>query len=298
MNTLKKISLLLVLVSFTFFSCEDDGGTSKIDLIEGVIPNLSKSLEADQIIDFQKLTNNEPISLKFNIDIHSGNPQSSDVVALYKKRSDGSIFYALLEENADLPKEYSMTPQSIVDLFSELNSVNDIELGDVVTLTARFTLNDGTLLNIINEEGDFVVGTNIQNNTSLYTISLNYPVSCVSDLAGTYSVLSSGTSTDGGASPNPISNHPYEVVITDTGGGTYTISDGAAGIYIQWYSQYGYTFETEGKFTDVCGTLNGSWGESFGGTITLTGTVNNNGTLSIHWENSFGDVVDAIYTKM
>lgn len=123
-------------------------------------------------------------------------------------------------------------------------------------------------------------------------------VSCSSDLAGSYSVLSSGTSTDSEPINNPITDFAYDVVITDNGGGNYTISDGVAGLYMEWYcTPYGYCFETEGNFTDICGDLSGTWTEAFGCDITLTGTDNGDGTLSINWSNCFGDSATAIYTK-
>ncbi len=119
----------------------------------------------------------------------------------------------------------------------------------------------------------------------------------VPNLAGNYAVVTNGTNTDG--QPEAI-DHAYDVTVTDLGGGSYSISDGVAGVYILWYSIYGYTFETEGNFTvnNCDNTLTGKWNTGFtGDAVTLTGSLEADGTLSIHWENEFGDISDAVYTK-
>ena len=75
-------------------------------------------------------------------------------------------------------------------------------------------------------------------------------------------------------------------------------SNGVAGVYQDWYCvPYGYCFETEGNFTDVCNNLSGSWTEAFGCPVELIGMVNADRTLTISWSNCFGDTIEqAIYT--
>jgi hypothetical protein len=123
--------------------------------------------------------------------------------------------------------------------------------------------------------------------------------SCPSDLAGTYSVLSSGSSTDSGPTPaeNPITNFPYTVVITAKGSGAYSMSDGYGGLYRLWYDIYGITKNYPGTFNDVCNTLSGTFAEPFGTDVNITGKVNANGTLTIRWENGYGDFGVGTYTK-
>ncbi|WP_242117876.1 hypothetical protein [Aestuariivivens sediminicola] len=130
-------------------------------------------------------------------------------------------------------------------------------------------------------------------------ITLTIIRDCPSDLAGTYSVVSNGTSTDGAPANNPLVNFAYEVVITQTGPISYSISDGVAGVYIDWYcAPYGYCFETPGTFSEICGVLTGSWVEAFGAQVRLSGVNNFDGTLTISWDNDFGDTATATYTKL
>lgn len=289
---MKKIKIILLALVIIFgVSCDDDGGSSVIELHEGAVPDMVKDASSDQIIDLVKVVNGDPVTLVFNAKVAQGNPATTDIVGYYKTQA-GPVYNTVLFSDVSLPQDFTLTTDDIVSAFAELNSTDDILLGDILSISTRFTMPDGTVLNIINDDGTSHTGTNI-SSTVLFTTVIDYPVSCPSDLSGVYHVVSNGDNTDG---QPPAVNLPYTVTLTDNGGGNYTISDGVAGVYIFWYSVYGYTFETAGNFTDICGELSGSWVESFGCQVDLTGTVNDDGTLTIHWDNCFGDYIDAVYT--
>jgi len=295
MKTNKFIILLITILAFTY-ACDDDGGDSAIDLIDAAIPNMAKSEGSDLILDLNRIINGEVITISFKAELAQGNPEKTDVVGVLATKA-GPVYTAVFEENAQLPKDYSITTDEIVAAFPQLNSADDLALGDVLSITTRYTLANGLVIDMIDEDGSSGTGTNPQNNV-LFNPVIAYPVSCPSDLGGNYTVVSSGFSTDGGPVNNPLVNFSYDIVLTDNGGGSYSISDGVAGVYIDWYSIYGYTFETVGNFTDVCGSLSGSWVEAFGCQVDLTGTDNGDGTLTIQWINCFGDeVTEAIYTR-
>lgn len=117
------------------------------------------------------------------------------------------------------------------------------------------------------------------------------------DISGTYNVISNGESTDSKPTNNPLVNFASTVTITQTGVGTYELSDGWAGVYIEWYSIYGNTEEEpQTLYLDVCNELNAEWTDIFGGGQTLTGKLNEDGTLTIRVDNVYGDYVDAVYT--
>ena len=116
----------------------------------------------------------------------------------------------------------------------------DIELGDVLSITAKHTLDNGTVLNIINPDGTFGVGSNIQT-TVLFNIVVTYPVACATELQGNYTSVVLSTNTTGLRSPQPVT-------ITQPSFGTYVLSDGTADIF-------GPDFPIGLKFTDVCNTL-------------------------------------------
>lgn len=205
-----------------------------------------------------------------------------------KSNVDRTIVVEVDDSSTADPSEYDISSTSLVIPAEEytgtvLISGNFDAIPDLTTTTLVLNLNglDGT-----QNEADY-----------RSEFSLDMFKKCPSELEGTYIALSTGASTDGGTGFPTVNNFEYEVTIERTGDLTYTISDGVAGVYIEWYSPYGYTFETEGNFIDVCNTLSGSWQDAFGSTIVINGSVNDDGTLTIDWVNGFGDEVTATYTK-
>ncbi len=296
---MKKIKLIFaVLVLIVLIpSCTNDGGDSKIDFGNGGVPNLVKDASTDDFIDFLAVNNGETFNLGLNVSIGQGEISSMDIVAFYRKGNNISS-KAILETNiTTFPATVNLSKDDIIAAFSELNSASDFVLGDQLTVSAELTLKDGRIIKILNDDGTTNYGQDIANST-IYAVVQNYSVSCASDLGGTYSVVSSGTATEIEPSDtNPTTDYPYTTVITDNGGGSYTMSDAFGGLEIFWYSVYGLTFEVNGPFNDLCGDLSGSFTGAFGEANELTGTVNPDGTLSIHWENEWGDFGNAVYTK-
>jgi hypothetical protein len=203
--------------------------------------------------------------------------------------SDRSISILVDESSTADPSEYSIDPASLVipagEYVGNVRIVPNFDaIPDLTTTTIALNL-------------DGVDGATIDNVRTSFALDIFKK--CDSELAGTYDVLSTGESTDGGTGFPTVDDFPYVVEITKNPDSDieYFISDGVAGVYIEWYTVYGYTFETEGNFTDVCQSLSGSWVDAFGSTVNLTGTDNGDGTLTINWVNGFGDTVTAIYTK-
>lgn len=296
MKNVKLIIASLFVVLFTV-SCEKDGGDSVIATSEGATPNIQKVAGTDAFIDLVAVNDNTPIEISFTVDVGFGDVASADVMMFYY--SGDNVYKATFATDVtSFPATFSFSQAEIFDAFTELNSAADLAVGDALRITAELTLTDGTVIKILNDDGSANYGADIANSP-LFSVVQTYNVSCPSDLAGTYSVLTTGTSTDPGpsASENPIANFPYNVTITANGGGNYTVSDAFGGVYMLWYDIYGLDFEVEGTFDDVCGTISGAFPEPFGTEVTYTGTVNSDGTLSIHWINGFGDEGDSVYTR-
>lgn len=293
---MKKIKFLLtfLFLATIMVSCDTDGGTSELDLMEGAVSNIQKNDASPAFLNLNELNAGNDVEITFDVDIKYGDVSSVDVLAFYKGQDTVYGPATLRAGVTDFPVQMSVSDADIIAAFDHLSSKADFELADEVILTTRLYLSDGRVIELLGEGGSRNYGSDI-HTSSFYNAQVSYPVSCPSDLAGTYDVVSNGSSTDPDT-PEDAVNLPYTVTITADGGGSYTISDGVAGVYIFWYSKYGYTFETPGTFTDICGTLTGSWVERFGCPIDLTGTVNPDGTLSIQWSNCFGDEATAVYT--
>lgn len=289
-----KIILITIVVACLGYSCEDDGGTSVIPLNDGAVPNMVKSATTDAFFDLVKLNNGENVTVSFRAEVAQGNPVSVDVVGIYRS-SLGPVYATTLFSNASLPQDYSLSISDIVAAFAEINSSDDILLGDVLTITLRFTMADGTVLNIINDDGNNNVGTNIQTNVDLFTYAINYPVSCPSDIGGTYLVSSTGIGCCGVA---PITNYEYTVIVTDNGGGSYSLSDFSGGAYDGLFcGPFGICGDASGgTITDVCGTLSGSAPDCCGDNITFTGVVNPDGTWDVEVSSGF-ILAESVWTK-
>lgn len=283
---MKNLKLILFIIAITILgiSCEDDGGTSVITLEDGAVPNMIKSADTDAFFDLVKIQSGENVSISFSVDVAQGNPTSTDIVAIYRS-SLGSVYNTTLFSNVTLPQNYDLSISDIVAAFTELNSTEDVLLGDVVTITTRFTMADGTILNIVNNDGTSGTGTNIQT-TVLFTSVINYPVSCPSDIGGTYLVSSTGIGCCGVA---PITDYQYTVTVTDQGGGAYALSDFSGGAYDGLFcAPFGICGDASGGVvTDVCGTLSGSSPDCCGDNIDFSGEVNADGTWSVEVSSGF-----------
>lgn len=238
-----KILLLIIISAFVSFSCKnDDGGDSALVLETGAVPNMIKEPGSDVIIDLVRLTSGEVLSISFSVDVAQGSPVSTDVIAAFVT-SEGPVYTATLASNVSLPGVYTVTSDDIIAAFSEINSIEDIKLGDVLRISTRFTMPDGRILSLLNDDGTDNTGTTL-SNSKLVSVVINYPVSCPTMLEGNYISTVIASSID---IPTNFRS-PQPVVITQPSAGTYILSDGTADIF-------GPDFPIGLTFTDVCETI-------------------------------------------
>lgn len=162
---------------------------------------------------------------------------------------------------------------SVTELLSKLGkNPADVKVGETVRIYAD-----------INQANNKVV-----RDRDVVTL----PFSCPSDLAGAYTSVTSGSSTDG-CCPNPEVDFPSEVTITKLSDGRYQLNDFSAGLYLKWYSVYGISSvnDSPGKILDVCGKITFyDTTEPFATPIVGEGTVDNaTGKITYSWENGYGD---------
>jgi hypothetical protein len=237
-----KILLFTIAIGVLSFSCDKDGGSSTLELENGAVPNFIKDASSDQIFDLTKVLNGTPLNLSFNASVAQGSVVSSDIIATYATLA-GPVYKSTLFTNVALPSDFSLTTNDVIAAFTEINSTDDFQLGDVLTISTRFTMSDGRVLSLINDDGTDNTGTTL-SNSKLVTIKISYPVSCPTMLEGNYTstVISSNIPIAGNfRSPQPVT-------ITQPAAGTYNLSDGTADIF-------GPDFPIALEFTDVCGTI-------------------------------------------
>jgi hypothetical protein len=234
----------------------------------------------------------ENVSVTFSADVAQGSPASTDIIAVYKTAA-GPVYFATLFAGVSLPQEFTIAASDIVAAFPHLNSLSDILLADVIDISTSFTTQNGTVLTLLNEDGSTNYGTNIANSV-LYTTKISYPISCPSDIGGEYVAVSNGDNTDG---QPPAVDFTQDVTLTDLGGGAYEMSDFSGGVYFYWYGIYGVGPFNPGTFTDVCGTITGTFSDPWGNQLVIEdGSVNPDGTISVSWVNVWGDFLTTVLT--
>lgn len=262
---MKKLSFacLVMLMGALFYNCED-------------APSLT--VPPAEYVTFEASSATVPVQL-------NGTGQIDIKVYSTREVTSAKTFNVTVDESSSAVAASYTLPSTVVIPANSNEGTLSVSFVDEGISNSGETL----VINLSAADGDVFVGG---------PITLNVVRDCPSDLAGTYIAVSNGTSTDAAPVNNPLVDFSYQVTVTKTDATSYTISDGVAGVYQDWYcAPYGYCFETEGNFTDTCGVLTGSWVEAFGSTINLTGTDNFDGTLTISWVNGFGDTATATYTK-
>lgn len=288
-----KIIVLIISMMVLGFSCEDDGGTSLIDLEDGAVPNMVNSATGSAFIDLVAVTSGENVTIQFNASVAQGNPASANLIGVYNTFA-GDVYYTVLETGISLPQDFTLTSTDIIAAFPEITSNTDFQVGDVLTLTTQFVMDDGRILDIVNEDGTSNTGTNIQT-TVLFNSVINYPVACTSNLGGTHSYVSTNFQAITGTCPT--GETAGTVVWTDLGGGAYTTSD-------LGFGQYGTTCwndtpATSGgaTFNDACNLIISGGLDQYGLTYIWEITDVTGPELSISWTNDYGDSGDVVITR-
>jgi hypothetical protein len=175
MKKIKTIFTALLLATMVF-SCESDGGTSVIKLIEGAAPNIKKVSTTDQGLNVVALRNGQNINLGLTVSVGRGDVESMDIVGIYTKGT--VVEKAVLKANVTgFPATVNITQTDLYSAFALLNSVNDIALSDKLTISADLKLKDGRVIKMINDKGVANYGADISNSLD-FSVLQNYIVSC------------------------------------------------------------------------------------------------------------------------
>jgi len=295
MKKIKIIALIIAAITFTI-SCEDDGGTSAIPLDEGAAPNFVVSAASDQFIDLNNVNNGIPVNLSFKAEVAQGKPSSTDIIGIYTTTT-GSVYRGVLFSNATLPQDYTLTVEDIVAAFSELGSTADIEVGDTLSVTARFTMPNGAVLEIVSPDGvTGGTGTNIAT-TVLFTTVINFPVSCLSDLGGTHSYVSTNLQAANSPTACPTGEVTGTVTWTDQGGGTYLVSDLGFGQYPSSCWSDGPATSGGATFTEICGEIISGGADQYGLIYTWVITDVTGPEMTMTWSNDYADSGTVVITR-
>ncbi|WPP52252.1 hypothetical protein [Catalinimonas niigatensis] len=302
MNT--KYKILALGMGFLLFlnACEEERW--------GRMPNLSDHIGAITLIDvneeksfFNASGNLAGQEVEFEIDVDGfevTEVSSVDIELTFTENdattdaegnpADLTYDLVMLKSVNTFPSTVSVTVEEVIAAIQGFKpdfTIEDLEVGDQFNLTFPIHTADGRrLTTALNSD---LCQEPVQ--PSFGGCNVSWSVSCPSEIPeGTYTAVTDAASTDPCCTV-PLENFTYEVTLTEEAPGEYALSDIYAGLYIEWYTEYGATSEEERTFTDVCNTLSSSFNDLFGGGVTITGTYDPaTGIIQLEGSNTFGDV--------
>ena len=271
MKNIYILSLFLALFVLNT-SCDDDGGTSAINTTNGALPDFKMVAGSPDFIDLTGITN---LNLQFTVGVGVGEPTSFDLN----------------------PKEYSITGTQIIGAFSELNSAADIQVGDVLKFFTSYTFEDGSKLEVLNSKGEpnyYAADFNAYPN---FTVKLDYVVSCLSDLGGTHTYVTTNLQAANSPTACPTGEVTGSVTWTDQGGGNYLTSDLGFGQYESSCWNDGPATSGGATFSEVCGEIISGGLDQYGLEYIWVITDVTGPELTMTWTNDYGDSGTVVITR-
>lgn len=215
-----------------------------------------------------------------------GDPSSSSIGFTVDQAGGADVSSMDIQFNYNGVELYTLTnvtslPTTVTVPFTDVLSAagvgaDQVVVGDLVT----FEFN-----NIVTSGGTYGTST-----------TLNIPVSCASDLGGTYPYVSSNLKAENGYGC-PDGEITGEVTFEAQGGGVYLCSDLGFGQY--GTSCWGDAPATSGAatFTDVCNGITSGGLDQYGLVYIWVITDVSGPDLSISWSNDYGDGGDVVITR-
>lgn len=127
--------------------------------------------------------------------------------------------------------------------------------------------------------------------------TLNVPVSCASNLGGTYDFVSSNLVAGNNPGACPSGEVTGTVTFTDQGGGTYLCSDLGFGQYESSCWSDGPATSGAATFTDVCGKITTGGLDQYNLTYVWVITSIDGPNMSIDWTNDYADSGSTVLTR-
>jgi hypothetical protein len=223
---------------------------------------------ADVVTGFYNLQDPATASIGFTVDTKGETVNSVDIFKSYNG-SEPVLFRTV----TDLPGTLTVP---LADAADGLVSVDDLEVADFFTFTFAATTPSGT----------FPSGS-----------SLQVDVSCPSDIAGTYTFVSTNLAADNSPYDCPNGEVTGEVTFTDLGGGQYLVSDLGFGQYESTCWSDGPATSDAAIITDLCNQIFSGGLDQYSLVYTWVITDVSGPDLSISWSNDYADRGDVVVTR-
>ncbi len=230
---------------------------------------------------FYNFLDPEIAQITFTIEAIPNQVELESVEMLVSYNSTADADFRIYETYSTFPVTETITLEEAASF--EGLSLNDMTIGDLFRYKFRLNYTDGA--------------------TRLTPVVVLANVSCPSNLAGVYTAMTTGTSTDPCCPEETTITS--EVTISALGNGQYQINDFSAGLYLAWYGpdggNYGITSQDQspGRIRDVCNVITFyDTTEPFATQVTGSGTVDDEtGDITYTWTNGYDDTGTVTLTK-
>lgn len=214
----------------------------------------------------------DPTSSNIAFDLSAEGSEAVSNTDVYVSYNGGGE--KLLTSSTSIPSTVNVEFTDVLNLFSIAES--DVLVGDAVTFTFDATTPSG-----------------VYRSSS----SLNVPVSCFSDLGGTYDFVSTNLVASNSPTACPTGEVLGQVTFTDLGGGKYSVSDLGFGQYESSCWSDGPATSANATFSDICNEVISGGLDQYGLVYTWVVTDVSGPNLSISWFNDYADSGDVVITR-
>ena len=272
---INKIFIVLILAfATTFVSCEaDDQATGKGTL--NVATGVTASISLNTPLAATNVTK-EAEEKVFNYTITLNKPQVVPVL-VYVSQTGGT---------AD-DHDFSFDSQVIVPAYAT---------------SAKGSI---TILNDSDKEGDetftLQIGDLQTANAKVGALGVSFVIKdCYSDLAGTYTYVTTNCYTPGPPPGNAAGPFTGSVTLVETSSGVYSLTDASFGGWLGLYGpQTPATNNTANgvTITDFCGKLGFGEKDQYGEIFTFSNLVISGANMSFKWTNDYGEYGSTVLTR-
>ena len=233
-------------------------------------------------------------TLPETINLETSNITNSSFQFTYDVSGGGEGYYVVVEGGSEAPSNQDVFNGSADGQISSGSFALD---GQPVIVEVNDDLCDDSPFDVYAVH--FSTDSFLSDSPTLLSATTN-----ANNLAGTYNTVSNGAMS-GNFGGEIVVDFTGVVTISDNGDGTFTFDDTTAGIYPAYYSAFAFLDPTFADpvpwtFEVPCNDMGAAyWStlQAFGDYITFEAVINADGSLTVHWESAFGEVMDAVYTK-
>ena len=208
-------------------------------------------------------------TIAFDLESKGEAPNAIDVLASYE--GGGEVVFTSV---SSLPANVSVSFSDVLSLLGV--STSSVKVGDNVVFAFESTTSTGTYRS--------------SNN-------LTVPVSCFSNIGGTYNFVSSNFYANNNPGACPAGDVTGTVTFTDMGGGSYLCSDLGFGQYGSSCWSDSPASSAGATFKDVCNEVITGGLDQYGLVYTWVITGISGPDMSITWSNDYDDGGDVVITR-